>query len=176
MQAFSSHLLVDPNRFLGKGVSQDVEHYGEGESMCLIMLWGTASPQSRRIYWSLAMANFMWWRVYEACSQICYSTDLTFCSGCQTGSVSIFLNFIDGSLPFSHFEFGEQNRKWSHFELHHFVQHPWKPPSGESSTDYWINGWKMLTLPVWPFLTFGGSAFCPSPHLPGKVITDTNFV
>ena len=44
---------------------------------------GTADPQPLRISRSLAMAEFsvksftlfMWWRVYEACSQICSLTD-----------------------------------------------------------------------------------------------------
>ena len=47
---------------------------------------GTADPQPLRISWSLAMAEFsvksfalfMWWRVYEACSQICSLTDKIF--------------------------------------------------------------------------------------------------
>ena len=45
---------------------------------------GTAYPQPLRISRSLAMAEFsvksfalfMWWRVYEACSQICSLTDV----------------------------------------------------------------------------------------------------
>ena len=48
-----------------------------------------------------------------------------------------------------HFLFGEQNRKWRHFRLHHSVQHPEKPPFWENGTIQSFTGRKMLALPVW---------------------------
>ena len=74
-----------------------------------------------------------------------------------------------------HFLFGEQNRKWSHFELHHCVQHPYKPLSWENGIDPAINGRK--TSCFWHTLTYGGSALFP--FCPGNGHTDTiepNFV
>ena len=72
---------------------------------------------------------------------------------------------------YCHFLFGEQNRKWRHFELHNCIQHTWKPPTWEKGMAQSINGSKMLTPPVWPVLMFGGSASLPYCHQ--NVITDT---
>ena len=52
-------------------------------SMNLSIFWGSAGPKPLRISRSLSMAEFSvksfalftWWRVFEACSQICYYTD-----------------------------------------------------------------------------------------------------
>ena len=48
-----------------------------------------------------------------------------------------------------HFLFGEQNRKWWHFRLHHSAPHPEKPPFWENGTNKSITGRKMLAVPVW---------------------------
>ena len=47
-----------------------------------------------------------------------------------------------------HFLFGKQNRKWRHFEIHHCVPHPEKPPSRVNGTNQSFTVWKLQALPV----------------------------
>ena len=65
------------------GLSAKIVHWENHES-CLSIFWGSAGPQPLRISRSLALtefpvksfALFMWWKVFEAYSQIHYQTDI----------------------------------------------------------------------------------------------------